>query len=168
LEQAQTLKIVTGGQSGVDRAALDAAIALGLPYGGWTPKGGWAEDFPEPPGLLAHYPRLRDTPGADPAQRTEWNIRDADAVLILLPCSGLAASKGTALARDFARHYGKPLLMLGLEDPEALARGREWLARLAAGRDPARPFALGIGGPRESESPGIRKAAAEMLLALLG
>jgi Circularly permutated YpsA SLOG family len=45
------MKIISGGQTGVDRAALDVAIERGVPWGGWYPKGGWAEDFPDPPGL---------------------------------------------------------------------------------------------------------------------
>jgi hypothetical protein len=68
-------------------------------YGGWCPKGGCAEDFPEPPGVLAKYPQLAETPLADPAQRTEWNVRDADACLILVDVDGLGVSRGTALAR---------------------------------------------------------------------
>ena len=52
----QVTRIVSGGQTGADRAALDIAIELGIAYGGWCPAGGWAEDFPEPPGLLAFYP----------------------------------------------------------------------------------------------------------------
>jgi hypothetical protein len=103
------LTIITGGQSGVDRAALDAAIALGIPYGGWCPKDGWAEDFPHPPGLLARYPRLSETPSADPAERTEWNVRDSDACLILTDANGIAASRGTALAHELAPRYGKVL-----------------------------------------------------------
>src|SRR5215510_5032972 len=70
-------RIVSGGQSGADRAALDFAIARGLEYGGWCPKGGWAEGFPDPPGLIARYPNLRETPERDPKQRTEWNVRDS-------------------------------------------------------------------------------------------
>ena len=73
------MKLLSGGQSGVDRAVLDVALARGIAYGGWCPKGGWAEDCPTPPGLLTKYPRLKETPLADPAQRTEWNVRDADA-----------------------------------------------------------------------------------------
>ena len=65
------LKIVSGGQTGVDRAALDVAIDKGVAYGGWCPKGAWAEDLPDPPGLLDRYDRLQQTPLADPAQRTE-------------------------------------------------------------------------------------------------
>jgi hypothetical protein len=61
----------------------DVARALSISYEGFCPRGGWAEDFREPPGLLARYPRLRETPLADPAQRTEWNVRAANAVLVL-------------------------------------------------------------------------------------
>ena len=62
------MKIISGGQTGVDRAALDVAIERGVSWGGWCPKGGWAEDFPEPPGLLARYSQLVETPLAEPAQ----------------------------------------------------------------------------------------------------
>jgi hypothetical protein len=70
--------VVSGGQTGVDRAALDAALALGLPIGGWCPLGRRTEDGPVPD----RYP-LRETPSADYAERTEWNVRDSDATLIL-------------------------------------------------------------------------------------
>jgi hypothetical protein len=53
------MKLISGGQSGVDRAVLDVAVERGSDYGGWCPKDGWAEDLPEPPGLLAKYPQLR-------------------------------------------------------------------------------------------------------------
>src|SRR5262245_32991972 len=140
------LFIVTGGQSGVDRAALDAAIALGIPYGGFCPRGGWAEDWPEPPGLLARYPLLKETPSADPAQRTEWNVGDADALLILSSGGGLVVSQGTALARELAERHRKPLLAVSLDEAEAGARAAAWLDGLLAGR--ATPLRLGIGGPR--------------------
>ena len=95
------MKLLSGGQSGVDRAVLDVAIARGIDYGGWCPKDGWAEDFSAPPGLLAKYPHLKETPLADPAQRTEWNVRDADACMIVIAAGGLAVSKGTALAEEW-------------------------------------------------------------------
>ena len=96
------MKIISGGQTGIDRAALDAAIEMGVEYGGWCPKGGWAEDFRKPPGLLARYPLLRETPSAEAIQRTEWNVRDADRLMILIDVSGIGVSKGTVAARDFA------------------------------------------------------------------
>src|SRR6478672_329462 len=78
------LTIVSAGQTGVDRAALDVAIELGIAYRGWCPKGGWAEDRPSPPGVLALYPGLGETPHADPRQRTEWNVRDCDRLMVLV------------------------------------------------------------------------------------
>jgi hypothetical protein len=161
------LMIISGGQTGVDRAALDAAIARGMAYGGWCPQGGWAEDCPAPPGVRAKYPRLRETPLADPAQRTEWNVRDADASLILLDAGGIAASGGTALAQALAARDRKPLLVLDVSAPEAAARARAWLAGLLAAHKAATPFRLAIGGPRESEAPGIYDPARALVGGLL-
>jgi len=95
IKASTNYKIVSGGQTGVGRAALDIAIELGLEYGGWCPKGGWAEDLPQPPGLVAQYPKLQPTPLAEPEQRTELNVRDSDATLILIRGSDVARSKGT-------------------------------------------------------------------------
>src|SRR5579862_1469542 len=114
------MKLISGGQSGVDRAVLDVALERNISYGGWCPKGGWAEDFPAPPGLLAKYPGLKETPLADPAQRTEWNVRDADACMIAVDAAGLDVSKGTVLARELAHRYRKPLLVANLGDPDVL------------------------------------------------
>ena len=163
------MKLLSGGQSGVDRAVLDVALARGIAYGGWCPKGGWAEDFPAPPGLLAQYPDLKETPLADPAQRTEWNVRDADACLILVDASGLDVSVGTALAQDLAHRYRKPLLVVNLRDPDIVNRAGLWLRvqQKRLGDD----LALAIGGPRESEAPGIYQRArrfVEELIASVG
>src|ERR1043165_4077527 len=139
------MKIITGGQTGVDRAALDAAMEIGIAYGGWCPRGGWAEDLNEPPGLLARYPNLRETPSADPALRTEWNVRDSAATLILIDGAGLGTSGGTRLAHEQSISQGKPCFVADLADPSAAANAKAWLARV-------KPEALGIGGPRESEA----------------
>jgi len=154
------MKIVSGGQSGVDRAALDAAIALGVAYGGWCPKGGWAEDFAEPPGLLVHYPLLKETPSADPAERTRWNVRDSDATLILVDRGGTAVSGGTQLATAVAEELGRPWLALDIAVPDSEARLRAWLGTV-------KPAVLSIGGPRESETPGIYAKARVLLEAVL-
>ena len=149
------LTIITGGQTGVDRAALDEAIARGIPYRGWCPKGGWAEDLPKPPGLLATYPHFRETPSADPAERTEWNVRDSDACLILVEASGVAASGGTAYAEKLAAHYGKPLLVVDVGTADAGSLVCAWLAARLAAHSGEAPFRLAVGGPRESEALGI-------------
>jgi hypothetical protein len=159
------MMIISGGQTGVDRAALDAAITCGVAWDGWCPKGGWAEDLPDPPGLLARYRQLRETPLSDPAQRTEWNVRDSDAVLIIVDRAGLAVSRGTGGAKGRASHYGKPLLVVDVSQSDAAAKVAEWLRdqieRFGA------PMKLGLGGPRESEAPGIYASAYELLVSVL-
>jgi len=155
------VKIISGGQSGVDRAALDTAIAHGIAYGGWCPRGGWAEDFPDPPGLLARYPQLKETPLADPAQRTEWNVRDSDATLIVVDQAGVAVSKGTSLAGEFAQRYGKPVPVIDVAADDAAAITLAWLEEQVARLGDH--LVLGIGGPRESEAPGIYARARALL-----
>lgn len=159
------MKLLSGGQSGVDRAALDAALARGIAYAGWCPRGGWAEDFSQPPGLLARYPKLMETPLADPAQRTEWNVRDAVVCLIIIDTRGLAASRGTALASELATRYGKPLFVAELGAADVAERAAGWLRaqREYFGED----LTLAIGGPRESEAPGIYARALAFIGALL-
>ena len=159
------MKLLSGGQFGVDRAVLDVALARGLPYGGWCPNGGWAEDCPTPPGILPKYPHLKETPLADPAQRTQWNVRDADACLILVDAGGVEVSAGTMLADDLAHRYRKSLLVVDLRAPDIIERAAPWLRaqRTAFGAG----FVLAIGGPRESEAPGIYKRASRFIGALL-
>jgi Circularly permutated YpsA SLOG family len=143
------MKIISGGQTGVDRAALDTAIALGLAYGGWCPRGGWAEDLQTPPGLLTRYPLLRETPSKDPARRTRWNVRDSDRTLILHDARGLAASRGTALTLRLAEQYGKLHLVVDVDQGDAADHIMAWLANTKGA------VALNIAGPRESSVPGI-------------
>ena len=149
------LLIISGGQSGVDRAALDEALSHGIPVGGWCPLGGWAEDLPNPPGVLASYPLLRETPLDDPAQRTEWNVRDSDACLIIVDAGGTEVSRGTALAEQLAARYEKPLLVIDPGEQNAAAKTRVWLMTLLASHGDASPLRLAVGGPRESEAKGI-------------
>jgi hypothetical protein len=159
------MKIVSGGQTGVDRAALDVAIARGMPWGGWCPKGGWAEDLPEPPGVLARYPQLRETPLPHPLQRTEWNVRDSDATLIVTDGEGVAVSIGTQRAQQWAHQHGKPFLVVDAGEPAAAAQAAAWLKaqKQRFGAD----MTLGIGGPRESEAPGIYDRARALIGAML-
>ena len=151
------MKIISGGQSGTDRGALDAARMLGLDYGGWCPRGGLAEDYPDPPGLLADYPALKETPSSGYLERTEWNVRDAAATLIIAPNEARAASDGTGYTRDCIRRYGKDHCIVLLDDPDHCRKVREWLGSLA---DSA---VLNVAGPRESKSPGIHRRTQELL-----
>jgi hypothetical protein len=145
--------IVSGGQTGVDRAALDVALALGIECGGWCPAGRAAEDGP----IDARYP-LRETPSPDPAQRTEWNVRDSDATLVL---ASAAASAGTDLAVEAARRLRRPLYTFHAGAAEDVGAYRRWLQVYRVGT-------LNVAGPRESESPGIYAEARRILTALLG
>jgi hypothetical protein len=120
----------------------------------------------QPPGLLAHYPNLRATPSGDPTQRTEWNVLDADACLILVDEGGVAASGGTAVAEQLAVQYGKPLRVVDIGAADAAAQLRDWLAPLLAAHHGDAPFRLAVGGPRESEAPGIYAKARKFLHAL--
>jgi hypothetical protein len=158
--------LLSGGQSGVDRAALDAAIARGVDYGGWCPHGGWAEDFSQAPGVLAMYPKLKETPSADPAQRTEWNVREADACLIIIDAGGPDVSHGTALAQTLAHQYRKPLFVADLSSVEILRDATLWLRVQQARR--GADLKLAIGGPRESEAPGIYAQSRRFIEALIG
>ena len=97
------MKIISGGQTGVDRAALDAAIAAGFPIGGWCPKGRKAED-----GVIDQRYALTETPLAGYAQRTEWNVRDSDGTLIFYRTK---IKGGTLLTLKTAERYGSSLLV---------------------------------------------------------
>ncbi len=146
------VRLVSGGQTGVDRAALDVALALGLDHGGWCPRGRCAEDGRIPP----RY-RLRETPDARYAVRTAWNVRDADATLILAhgPLRG-----GTELTRRQALAQARRLLVVDLVRPPDPARVAAWLAA-------NRVAVLNVAGPRESGRPGIHRLAFEFLMNVL-
>lgn len=145
-------RLVSGGQSGVDRAALDAAMAAGVEVGGWCPAGRDAEDG----AIDRRYP-LRETPSADTAERTEWNVRDSDATLIL---NRGTLDGGTALTRELAAAYGRPVLVVAVDASAAVRRVRRWLAE-------ERPRVLNVAGPSEGKRPGIYGQAYAMMEALL-
>jgi hypothetical protein len=146
-------RIVSGGQTGVDRAALDVALALGLACGGWCPRGRRAEDGP----LDARYP-LRETPSADYPQRTEWNVRDSDGTLVL---TRGRPSGGTALTLTLAQRLGRPALLLDLAAGAEPDKLRRWI-------EAEKISVLNVAGPRESQQPGVQEEARAFLERALG
>lgn len=140
--------VISGGQTGVDRAALDAAMSAGLAVGGWCPAGRRAED-----GRIPDSYRLDETPSAEYAERTEWNVRDSDATLILYRGQ---ITGGTRLTQGLARRHGRPLLLREISapvDPQSVAH---WLHA-------NRIKVLNCAGPRESGAPGIESQARALL-----
>jgi hypothetical protein len=146
------MKIISGGQTGVDRAALDAAIELGIPHGGWCPRGRMAED-----GRIPDRYQLRETDSPDYAFRTEQNVLDADATLILYRGR---ISGGTELTLRLARQHARPHLVVDLDAPPPPAEVRRWLEEHAV-------TTLNVAGPRESQSPGTAAMAREFLESVL-
>lgn len=145
------LTIISGGQTGVDRAALDVALELGLPCGGFCPRGRKAEDGRIPD----RYP-LVELASSSYAERTRVNVETADATLIFSPSP---LSGGTLLTAQLCATLGKPFLVVEPGDPQALLRARQWLSQVA-------PRVCNVAGPRESQCPGIYAEALTFLRAL--
>lgn len=141
-------RIVSGGQTGVDRAALDVAIQLGIPHGGWCPLGRLAED-----GCIPSRYQLTETNSPEYPVRTERNVIDSDATLIL--CRGKPTG-GTRLTLHLSRRHKRPCLVADLHQPPPLATIRRWLVEHQV-------QTLNVAGPRESQNPGIGKQASELL-----
>ena len=144
-------KIVSGGQTGADRAALDFALAHSIPHGGWCPHGRLAEDGPIP----ARY-QLTETPDSDYAQRSEWNVRDSDGTVVFSLAPSLAG--GSRYAAAIARQYRKPCLHLS-RDRDAGAAG----AKLRAFLLKHQIKTLNVAGPRHSQEPEVARFVREVL-----
>jgi len=142
------MKIISGGQTGVDRAALDVALELKLPCGGWCPRGRKAED-----GVLpAQYP-LIETASEIYAERTEKNIRDSDGTLVLL---SVPPTGGTKLTIELAAKHCKPCLVVELSNDAAVTIIQDWIRQNQI-------QVLNVAGPRESQAPGIYAQAYTLL-----
>ena len=133
-------KIISGGQTGADRAALDFALENDFETGGWIPKNRLAEDGK----ISDKYPNLQETTDEKNETRTEFNVRDADATLIF---SHGCLQGGSRLTFEFAEKYQKPCLHVDFEKKsfqEAVKTARKWLASVDCEN-------LNIAGSRLSE-----------------
>ncbi len=150
-----TLRIISGGQTGVDRAALDAALDAGAPCGGWCPGGRMAEDGPLP----ARYP-LTEIPGSGYIERTRANVADSDGTVIL---HGEKLEGGTLQTRLFCDELGKPCLVIAREKTDiagAAAAIADFVLRHGI-------RSLNVAGPRASKQPQIYDWAHAVISRLL-
>lgn len=136
-------RIISGGQTGADRAGLDAAIELGIPTGGYVPKGRRSEDG----GVPLKYP-LIELDSYDYLIRTERNVVESDATLIF---TVLGLTGGSLRTQQFAAKHKRPCKRINLDrlgDNVAAAEIREWLSDNQI-------ETLNIAGSRESKLPGV-------------
>jgi hypothetical protein len=145
-------KIISGGQTGVDRGALDAAIALGMEQGGWCPQGRQAED-----GRIPDCYLLEETDSPDYPVRTERNVLEGDATLIFYRGQ---LSGGTLLTLRLAEEHGRPYLAVDLDSLIPPGEIRKWFKEHDV-------KVLNVAGPRESQSPGISQLARDLMVRLL-
>ncbi|MBI4056444.1 MAG: putative molybdenum carrier protein, partial [Elusimicrobia bacterium] len=145
------MKIISGGQTGVDRAALDSALECGVACGGTLPKGRLTEEGPLP----SRYP-LQECNSEDYSVRTELNVMCSDATLIL---NGGELSGGTQLTAQLCQKHKKPFCMVEIDrtsSPEASQTILDFLQK-------TRPQVLNVAGPRESKCPGIYQKSLNIL-----
>jgi hypothetical protein len=134
-------RIISGGQTGADRAALDWALTLGIPHGGWCPAGRICED-----GVIPERYRLRELPETDYSARTRANVRESDATVIFSIRPQL--TNGSLLTQKYAEELGKPCLHLHADEGVVAAERRlgEFVKRHHV-------MVLNIAGPRASQEP---------------
>ena len=146
-------KIISGGQTGADRAALDVAIDYGIPHGGWIPKGRKTED-----GILPDKYNLQEMPTSSYPKRTEKNILDSDGTLII---SHGELTGGSALTRKLATKHGRPWLHIDLDtidvDPSNVIK--PWIGMYGI-------KVLNVAGSRASKDPDIYKDTVKLLKAV--
>ncbi len=149
-------RIVSGGQTGADQGALEAAMRLEVPCGGWCPEGRRSEKGEIP----ARFP-LRELPGAGYLRRTEMNVVDSDATLVLAYGEPRSGSRKTV---EFARRHGRPCYCADLgkgSDSELVPDILAWLEGIGPG------LVLNVAGSRESGRPGIQRRAEGLVRLLL-
>lgn len=146
------MRIVSGGQTGVDRGALDAALEAGIPCGGWCPEGRQAED-----GRIDDRYPLTELPGGGYPERTRQNVIDSDATLIIHFGS---LSGGTALTVRYCEELGKPHLLVDAHR-ETPAEGATAVLDFLSVR---KADTLNVAGPRASKAPAAAEYTRHLIL----
>ena len=150
------LKIVSGGQTGADRAALDVAIKLNIAHGGWCPKGRKAID-----GTIAKKYQLKEMPSASYVARTKQNVIDSDGTVIFYI---VKATGGTKKTINFCKELNKDHLELDLSEAfltNCLCFSR-WFENISQ-KVKSEIFTLNIAGPRQSDLNNIYRLVFEIL-----
>lgn len=155
------IKIVSGGQTGVDRGALEAAIDLGLDWGGWAPKCWRAEDGAIPPPYRAN---MQEHASANYLARTRRNVADSHATLIITNAYPL--SGGTLKTRFFCEQMMRSHFTVSLGESDAVGKAQRWLSQFFAAEHPV-PFVLNVAGPRESKASGVQERTRTFLNEML-
>jgi hypothetical protein len=151
IQHNRAIKIISGGQTGADRAAIDFAIKHNIPHGGWLPKGRKAED-----GHLPDHYQLQEMPSGDYSKRTKQNILDSDGTLIV---SHGFLTGGSALTQFLAEEHKKPYIHIDLNllsMQEAALIINKWIQS-------HKLKVLNVAGPRASKDPKIYQATMELL-----
>jgi hypothetical protein len=143
-------KIISGGQTGADRAGLDVALAHHFPHGGWCPKGRKAED-----GQIDAKYDLTETPSANYLQRTEWNVRDTDGTIVFTMAEEITG--GSMRTIEFARKHNKPYWHVSRTDSKLpVSEVTDFIKQHEIKM-------LNIAGSRESKEPGINEWVQQVL-----
>lgn len=172
-------RVISGGQTGVDQAALRVATSLGIAIGGWCPPGGCpilspllrkggsesrASDNGVIPGTfpLTETPEERspDAPDIPRSQRTQWNVRDSDGTLVLCLGPLADADAGTRFTADCATRYGKPIFIADPADLADARRVRQWIGAHGL-------RTLNVAGPSEQSCSGIGDLTETFMRAVL-
>lgn len=155
------IKIVSGGQTGVDQGALHAAIDLGLAWGGWAPKGWRAENGTIP---LPYRENMQEHASANYLGRTRRNVIDSHATLIITNTYPLTG--GTLKTRFFCQEAMRSHFVVALGEADAVGKVQRWLAQFFTQEHPV-PFVLNVAGPRESKASGTQKRTRRFLVEVL-
>ena len=158
----QEVRIISGGQTGADRAGIQFALENHLLYGGWVPKDRRSED-----GVVPEiFTEMRESSSSNYKIRTEMNVVDGHVTLVFTQCPFTDVSGGSWVTIAFAKHHKKPWKHINVADVDAASQLDKFLTDQLAAWSPKKPeenFTINVAGSRESKSPGIQAAVLALL-----